>query len=139
MRFSLNSAFEKCKRLEPQIVSTTSGNRLSTSPTTFSAVQNQRGSKMKNIKIPSVVLLAGMLAGCIGGTSGVAVLGPNHYLIGDTGGLLDFSSSAVRVKIYQDAAQYCSSMGKKMTTINSRARDSGYAQFATAELQFSCI
>ena len=96
---------------------------------------------MKKIKLLLVILGAGSLAGCLsgGGTEGVAAIGPNHYLIGGLGSLTDFSSSAVKVKIYREAAQYCSSIGKTMSTISSTSRDSGYAQYATAELQFSCI
>lgn len=91
-------------------------------------------------KLGLVVIICTSIVGCqSGGTNGVQALGPNHFIIGDLGAFTDFSASATKVKIHREAANYCANQNKQMQIITSSSRDSGYAQYATAELQFKCI
>lgn len=91
-------------------------------------------------KVLSFATFALLLVACASGaTNGVQAIGNNHYIIGDLGAFTDFSASATKVKIHREAAQYCANQNKNMQVIHSSSRDSGYAQYATAELQFRCV
>jgi hypothetical protein len=91
-------------------------------------------------KTTIILFSAALLSACSSGsTNGVQAIGQNHYIIGDLGAFTDFSASATKVRIHREAAQYCASQNKNMQIIHSSSRDSGYAQYATAELQFRCV
>lgn len=86
-----------------------------------------------------VFALSALLVACANtGTGGVVSIGPNLYMIGGLGEFTDFSSTSVKARFYQQASQYCASMGKTMVPVNSSGRDSGLATYATAEVQFRC-
>lgn len=85
----------------------------------------------------SIIFLAGLL-GCATGTDGPVQIGTNTYMIGGLGGMMDYSSSAVKARFFQQAAKFCESKGRTMVPLESSGRDAGYATYASAEVQFRC-
>lgn len=80
------------------------------------------------------------LLGCATtGTDGVVPIGPDLYMIGGLGNFTDFSSSAVKARMFQQAAKYCADQGRVMSPVNSTGQDSRYGTYASAEVQFRCL
>lgn len=78
------------------------------------------------------------LTACATGTE-VTEIGPNTYMVGGLGGFFDYSASQVKVKYFKEATQYCANKGMTMVPLNSSGRDSAYATYASAEVQFKCV
>lgn len=95
---------------------------------------------MKGV-ITAIPVIIALLAGACAttGTGGVVEIGPNTYMIGNLGKFTDFSGSAVKARLYQQAAEFCRSKGGVMVPVTSTARDSEYGQYASAEIQFMCL
>jgi hypothetical protein len=88
----------------------------------------------------SACLVASSIMGCATtGTDGVVEIGENLYMIGGLGNFSDFSSSAVKARMFQDATKSCSGKGKQVETVGSTGKDSSYGTYASAEVQFRCI
>lgn len=90
----------------------------------------------------SVIFLpfALLVTGCgTTGTDGVVSIGPDMYMIGRQGGLTDFSGSAVKARLYQEANNYCSEKNRDMVPLNSNGQDSAGGTYASAEIQFRCV
>ncbi|MCK4120402.1 hypothetical protein ACI2UK_24480 [Ralstonia nicotianae] len=86
------------------------------------------------------MLATTVLLGCATtGTDGVVPIGPDMYMIGGLGNFTDFSASAVKVRMFQQAAKYCADQGRVMSPIGSTGKDSGYGTYASAEVQFRCL
>jgi hypothetical protein len=80
------------------------------------------------------------LTACVGtGTKGVVPIGPDLYMIGGLGKFTDFSSSAVKVRFYQEAALFCANKNQVMRPVNSVGQNSGKGTYASAEVQFTCV
>jgi hypothetical protein len=95
---------------------------------------------MRKVIVAAAVISIGVFAGCATtGTDGVVEIGPDTYMVGGLGRFTDFSSSAVKARLYQDAAKHCKGMEKVMMPINSVGQDSGYGTYASAEVQFRCV
>jgi hypothetical protein len=90
--------------------------------------------------LTTVVGIVVCICGCATtGTNGVVQIGPDTYMIGGLGKFTDFSGSAVKARLYQQAAEFCQSKGGVMVPLNSTAEDSKYGQYASAEIQFRCV
>jgi len=60
------------------------------------------------------------LCGCATtGTNGIVPIGPDLYMIGRLGKFTDFSSSAVKARLYEEAAEFCRKQGRIMVPVNS--------------------
>lgn len=89
----------------------------------------------------AVLLLASSLVGCAStntGSGGVVSIGPDTYMLGGLGGFFDYSSSGVKTQMIQRAGEFCAEKGRNMVLVNSTGVDSGYAKYASAEVQFRC-
>lgn len=85
-------------------------------------------------------LVLAVLSGCATtGTDGVVQIGPDLYMIGGLGKFTDFSASAVKARMFQDASTYCAKQGRVMSPVGSTGRDSGFGTYASAEVQFRCL
>jgi hypothetical protein len=90
----------------------------------------------------SLLIVVGVesLAGCSGTDSGgVVPIGPDMYMIGGLGALTDFSSSAVKARLYGEASKFCVEKGRTIYPVSSTGKDSGPATYASAEVQFLCL
>jgi hypothetical protein len=83
------------------------------------------------------VIVTGWVRGDFSGLGGVVPIGPDMYMLGGLGEFTDFSSSAVKARLYGEASAYCRGKGQIMSPINSTGRDSGMGTYASAEVQFS--
>jgi hypothetical protein len=91
-------------------------------------------------RLPAICLAMSGLIGCATtGTDGVVEIGPNLYMLGGLGKFNDFSSSAVKVRMFQEAGKFCAAKGKQIEPVGSTGKDSGYGTYASAEVQFRCI
>ena len=83
---------------------------------------------------------AGSLVAC-GGTDsgGVVPIGPDMYMLGGLGAFTDFSSSAVKARLYGEASKFCAEKGRTIFPINSTGKDSAPYTYASAEVQFLCL
>ncbi len=95
----------------------------------------------KRLVIASLAIMACLImSGCATtGTDGVVEIGPNTYMLGRLGGFTDYSGSAVKARLYAEAKEFCSAKNMVMVPSNSRGQDAGYAQYASAEVQFKCV
>ena len=90
--------------------------------------------------LTTVVGIVVCICGCATtGTNGVVQIGPDTYMIGGLGKFTDFSGSAVKARLYQQAAEFCRSKGGQMIPLNSTAQDSKPGQSASAEIRFKCV
>ena len=88
----------------------------------------------------SVVGIVVCICGCAtSGTDRVVQIGPNTYKMDGLGKSTDFSGSAVKARLYQQAAEFCRSKGGQMIPLNSTAQDSKPGQSASAEIRFKCV
>jgi len=88
----------------------------------------------------SVVGIVVCICGCAtSGTDRVVQIGLNTYKMGGLGKSTDFSGSAVKARLYQQAAEFCRSKGGEMIPLNSTAQDSKPGQYASAEIRFKCV
>jgi hypothetical protein len=96
---------------------------------------------MKAVRFLTIVVgIVVCICGCATtGTNGVVQIGPDTYMIGGLGQFTDFSGSAVKARLYQQAAEFCRSKGGVMVPLNSTGQDSKYGQYASAEIQFKCV
>jgi hypothetical protein len=90
----------------------------------------------KIIAILSTLAFAGAVCGC--NTGGVVPIGPDLYMVGGLGTVVDISGSAVKARYFQEATQFCATRGLSMAPVNSTSQDSAPYTFASAEVQFRC-
>ena len=87
-----------------------------------------------------VVAVSALMSGCAPmGSGGVVKIGPNTYMLGRLGSLIDFSGSAVKAQLYAEGAKFCSEKNMVMTPYASSGIDSVPYQYASGEIQFQCI
>lgn len=96
---------------------------------------------MKNHSFAMAAITVACLAGgcATTGTDGVVPIGPDLYMVGGLGRFTDFSSSAVKARLFQEASKHCVDMGRVMLPANSVGKDSGLGTYASAEVQFRCL
>lgn len=89
----------------------------------------------------SIIGVVVCICGCAtsGGTDRVVQIGLNTYKMRGLGNSTDSSGSAVKARLYQQAAAFCRSKGGEMIPLNSTAQDSKPGQYASAEIRFKCV
>lgn len=83
---------------------------------------------MTTAALMSVVLIAG----CATSPDGIVEIGTDTYKVGSAGRFADYSSSAIKSRLYQDAYKHCAAKNKLMVPVDSAAAN-------TSELQFRCL
>lgn len=81
-----------------------------------------------------------LLAGCA--NSGPVPIGPDTYMMANTGAWSWSSGAALQGDLYREANAFCAASGKQIMTKDSRHNDSAMgfnAPFAHAEIQFMCL
>lgn len=89
------------------------------------------------MRILMVSTIALFIAGCSG--PGVVPMGRDTYMIAKDGSFTTFGGGAVKAELYQEANTFCENKGKQLMPVKDASRDSGYARYASAELQFRCL
>ena len=78
------------------------------------------------------------IAGCATSADGIVEVGPDTYRIGGLERYADYSGSALKAKLYQDAYKHCAAKNKIMVPA-SAGQNSASATNAPAEAQFRCV
>lgn len=89
---------------------------------------------MRRLLVPIVVIL---LAGCAGPE--IVPMGRDTYMVAKDGNFTTWGGAGVKVELYKQANAFCESKGKQLMPVKEASRDSGYARYANAELQFRCL
>ena len=97
-------------------------------------------SRCKSMVVVAFVL--GTMSGCA--SSGfdkvdIVEISPNLYMLGRMGGFMEFSGTKVKAELYAEARGFCSKRNLVMSPVSDNAEDSGYAKYASAEIQFRCL
>ena len=86
-------------------------------------------------------LLSALLLTCCA-NSGPVPIGPDTYMMANTGAWSWSSGAALQGDLYREASAFCAASGKQIMTKDSRHNDSAMgfdAPFAHAEVQFMCL
>ncbi len=77
---------------------------------------------MQKLMAATVLISFGLIAGCASTTSadGIVEIGPDTYRVGNLGRFTDYSSSALKARLYQDAYRHCAAKNKLMVPSNAR-------------------
>ncbi len=81
-----------------------------------------------------------VLTGCA--NSGPAQIGPDTYMVANTGAWSWSSGAALKGDLYQQANAFCATQGKQAMPVNAVSNDSAMgfnAPFAHAEIDFRCL
>ncbi|MCA8452724.1 hypothetical protein LGN04_02175 [Burkholderia multivorans] len=79
---------------------------------------------MKKRTLPAMLAATTLLGCATTGTGGVVPIGSDMYMIGGLGNFTDFSASAVKARMFRQAAKYCADQGRVMSPMNSTGKDS---------------
>ena len=86
----------------------------------------------------AVTFAVGALSAC-STTTGVVPIGDGIYMASkQDGGGFNWSGGKVKVELYQEAAQYCSKLGKKSIPVSDKEQDASMYSYASAEIKFRC-
>ena len=88
---------------------------------------------MQKLIAVTFVMSLGLLAGCATstGSDGIVEIGPETYRVASLGRFADYSSSALKARLYQDAYRHCAAKNKLMVPNQSSA--------SGTEMQFQCV
>lgn len=84
----------------------------------------------------AISLVSFLLASC---ASGVVPIGPDTYMLSDTGAYSWSSGGNLKANIYRDAYVFCQKQGKEMMPASTHQNDANFSNFAHAEVQFRCL
>lgn len=84
------------------------------------------------------LMLLLFLAGCTA-QSGVIADGPDAYRIMITGKSGFTASGKLKIEAYQEAAEYCSKMRKRMEKVEENTVENGFLRYPSTDLRFKCI
>jgi hypothetical protein len=88
---------------------------------------------MQKLIAVTFVMSLGLIAGCATstGSDGIVEIGPNTYRVASLGRFADYSSSALKARLHQDAYRHCAA--KNMLMVPNQSSASG------TEMQFQCV
>jgi hypothetical protein len=90
---------------------------------------------MHKLMTVTFVMSLGLIAGCATstGSDGIVEIGPETYRVASLGRFQDYSSSALKARLHQDAYRHCAAKNKIMVPLNQgSATDS-------SQMQFQCV
>jgi hypothetical protein len=94
---------------------------------------------MQKLRTATALMSFVVIAGCATSADGIVEIGPDTYRIGGLERYADYSSSALKAKLYQDAYKHCAAKNKIMVPATSAGQNSASATDAPAEAQFQCV
>ena len=95
---------------------------------------------MHKFTAATVLICLGLIAGCATAPNadGIVEIGPDTYRVGNFGRFTDYSSSALKARLYQDAYRHCAAKNKLMVPQNT-ANQSPASGTQTSDMQFQCV
>jgi hypothetical protein len=91
----------------------------------------------KLISITALISL-GLITGCATIQDPIVQIGTDTYKVGGLERYKDYSSSALKAQVYQDAYRYCAAKNKVMVPLNGAGQSSTSSNSAS-DLQFQCV
>lgn len=92
---------------------------------------------MKRTIAAAALCVPVFLVGC---ATGPAPIGPDTYMVSDTGAWSWSSGAALKAGLYKEASDFCEGQGKVALPVNSTQNNGDMAgTFAHAELDFKCV
>ena len=92
---------------------------------------------MQKLLIATTIISLSLIAGCATSTDGIVEIGTDTYRVANLGRFSDYSSSALKARLYQDAYRYCAAKNKIMVPANGTGQTS--ASSTTSDVQFQCV
>ncbi len=92
-------------------------------------------------KLTAITLISiGLIAGCATGTGsdGIVEIGPDTYRVASHGRFKDYSSSALKARLYDDAYRHCAAKNKLMVPSNG-VNQSSASGAQSSDMQFQCV
>ena len=90
--------------------------------------------KLTTVTLSFLVLIDGCATST--GSDGIVEIGPDTYRVASHGRYKDFTSSALKARLYQDAYRHCAAKNKLMVPAENQNSASG-AQ--SSDMQFQCV
>lgn len=92
---------------------------------------------MHKLVAATLLISLSLIAGCATTPSadGVVEIGPDTYRVGNHGRFADYSSSALKARLYQDAYRHCAAKNKLMVPSNQGSTPGT----DSSEMQFQCV
>jgi hypothetical protein len=84
------------------------------------------------------IVAVSLFAGCAGITD-VVPTGQDTYIVASHGVMGWSSGGAQKAKAFQQANDYCKTLGKQMHSINTNETPSGFGKIAAGEVEFRCV
>lgn len=73
-----------------------------------------------------------LVAGCATRPGGIVEIGTDTYKVDSVGRFADYSSSAIKSRLYEDAYKHCAAQNRLMVPVNAASSNA-------SELQFRCL
>lgn len=90
--------------------------------------------KIKNLFMV-IAITAIVLSGCMTKT-GIVKISDDTYMSAKQE-MMSWSGGTIKIKLYQEANEFCENMGKKFVQVSNTSVDAGFTP-AGAEIQFKC-
>lgn len=84
-------------------------------------------------------ILIALIIPLIGCTSDPISVGPNTYMLSDTGAWSWSSGSGLKGDLFIKANKYCQAQGKQLMPVSTHSSDASFSTFGHAEIQFQCL
>ena len=88
---------------------------------------------MRKLMTIAALISVVLIAACATSPDGIVEAGTDTYKVGSAGRFADYSSSAIKSRLYEEAYKHCAAKNRLMVPVNSPSAD------ASAELQFRCL
>lgn len=95
---------------------------------------------MQKLFAVTLVTSLGLISGCATGTGsdGIVEVGPETYRVSSHGRFKDYTSSALKARLYQDAYKHCAAKNKLMVPSNAENQNSA-SSAQSSDMQFQCV
>ena len=87
---------------------------------------------MHKLITTAALISVGLIAGCATRPDGIVETGADTYKVNSAGRFADYSSSAIKSKLYEEAYKHCAAQNRLMVPVNSASSNA-------SELQFRCL
>ena len=92
--------------------------------------------KLTTVTLSFLVLIAGCATST--GSDGIVEIGPDTYRVASHGRFKDYTSSALKARLYQDAYRHCAAKNKLMVPSNAESQNSASGA-QSSDMQFQCV
>ena len=87
---------------------------------------------MHKLMTTAALISVVLVTGCVTRPDAIVEIGTDTYKVGSAGRFADYSSSAIKSRLYEDAYKHCAAQNRLMVPVNSASSNA-------SELQFRCL